>query len=268
MTELVPAVELPAPIPLPVSAPATRFGAGLASLAFFVHLVVQTLVSVMVTIAAMIVLVIQNDGKVPGTETLLDAALGPAAIAVIIGNGLVAVAVALLISREVRGEAGPRGLGLRKGNVRQHLLTALAGVAVGVTWMLVATLLPKPSQSQYGPLAKIMQTPGTWRYALTFMGIVLAPPAEELFFRGVLLAGYVRRFGLFTGSIITTVLFVLLHVPETLHYLPALGAITIVGIVLLLIRLRTDSIFVSTTFHVTYNAVLMIATLIGGSAFR
>lgn len=152
--------------------------------------------------------------------------------------------------------------------MRQHLLIALAAIATAAAWILVATLLPRPSQSQYGPLAKIMQTPGAWRYALAFMGIVLAPPAEELFFRGVLLAGYVRRFGLVTGSIITTVLFILLHVPETMNYLPALATITLVGIILLLIRLRTDSIFVSTTFHVIYNAVLMIATLISRSPLR
>lgn len=262
MTDLVPTAELIAPVPIAVPSP-PRFGAALASVIFLLYLIAQTMTAFVVALAIGVFMIVANGGQPPASSAMLAASMPAATVLAFFTGGIIVAVSALVWARHLRAEAGPRGLGWRRGTPSQELFAALGGVAVAILWTFAMTYVFRgPSPKQYGPLVKMLSSGGWGRYAVAFTGVVLAPPVEELLFRGILLAGYVRRFGLVAGSVITTLLFVLMHLGETIHYLPALGVVTAVGIILLLIRLRTDSIFVAMAFHMTYNAVLMIPALV------
>jgi len=268
MTELVPVAELAGPVPVVVPLP-PRFGAVLASVIFFLYLLAQTVASAAAVVVVTVILLLRSGGQMPSNASLLAASMQVATI-LAFGAGAIVVAGSMLLwTRHLRSEAGPRGLGWRRGTPRQQLLAALGGIAMAAAWLLAMKyLFPPISPKQYGPLAQMMSR-GAWNhFTIAFVGIVLAPPVEELLFRGILLAGYVKRFGVVAGSIVTTLLFVMMHVGETIHYLPALAVVTMVGVILLMIRLRTDSIMVSTIFHTTYNAALMVVALWGASLLQ
>ena len=263
MTEFVPAVELAAPLPMAV--PVDRrspFGAALAFAIFLLYLFAQVIASFVAVFIAALVTIIRNGGALPAADAIVPMSLAIATPLAFGAGAIVIAGATLLWTRHLFEERGPRGLGWRRGALRQHLLAALGGIVMAAFWMLALKyVLPPISPKQYGPFAQML-TGSTWsRAAVAFVGVAMAPPIEELLFRGILLAGFARRFGVIAGCVISTTLFVTLHLGETIHYLPALGAIAVVGVVLLLIRLRSDSIVVAMIFHATYNAALIGTTI-------
>ena len=125
-------------------------------------------------------------------------------------------------------------------------------------WALLLTSLV------YGPLASLVVgyfhpaakkwfvvPDSPWGLGLAFfLVVVLAPLAEELFFRGWLYTALRWRFG-FAGALWTTaILFALAHWEST--HLYAL-AILPMGLVLGYLRERTGSTRATTLFHMLYN---------------
>lgn len=88
------------------------------------------------------------------------------------------------------------------------------------------------------------------------LGVGLAPLAEELFFRGLLLPLLVRRWGPLPGLLVSALLFAVLH--ADLGSLPAL-AIFAVG--LTLACARTGSLWVAVLMHALFNAANMALLL-------
>jgi sodium transport system permease protein len=94
-------------------------------------------------------------------------------------------------------------------------------------------------------------------YALSFVAVVFAAPiTEELLYRGVGISLLLPRFGVPVAVGVTALLFGLGH-----GLLLSLAAFVWFGIVIGLLRLRTDSIYPAFVVHCTFNAVGMIAPL-------
>jgi len=88
--------------------------------------------------------------------------------------------------------------------------------------------------------------------------VLLAPLAEELLFRGVLLHRFGRRFGLGRGMVIASALFGVLHMNPI--------AITVFGVLLSVLYLRSRSLWATTLAHAINNAVpLVMLSLSSGS---
>lgn len=118
--------------------------------------------------------------------------------------------VSLLLSRHWNGAPPPGGRGsfFRTGMCRGALWSAGIAVLTVICFLVLSALGHDPLGMIRHPL------PGT-RMGIAgyfLVGGLLSPVAEELIFRG-LLYGYFRRWGILPALIISTLLFVLAHMP-------------------------------------------------------
>ncbi len=89
------------------------------------------------------------------------------------------------------------------------------------------------------------------------MIVVLFPLMEETLFRGLLFTGLAQSWGTTIGGIMTTVLFVAVHMPKVLEYWPALLAVSLIGTLAVWLRIHTGSLAPGIAMHSTYNGVLV-----------
>lgn len=94
------------------------------------------------------------------------------------------------------------------------------------------------------------------RIYMFFIAIALAPVAEELFFRGLLLPTMARKFGLSRAILVTSVLFAAVH-----PHLPALVPLFVVSVFLCVAYAYTNSIVVPIVMHVLFNGVNILLLL-------
>ena len=104
---------------------------------------------------------------------------------------------------------------------------------------------------------------------LTAYFAILAGVCEECLFRGViqtsLMPGPNARHPKLQNVIaiaITTILFAFMHVPQSMEHLWALIPIALVSIVSGILRVRSGAIYQSILLHISYNAILLMPSLI------
>jgi membrane protease YdiL (CAAX protease family) len=95
-------------------------------------------------------------------------------------------------------------------------------------------------------------TVGQW-VALVIGGCVLAPIFEEVFFRGILMHRWARRWGTPTGVVASSVLFALLHDEWIGKF--------IFGVAMCALYLRTRRLWVSIAAHAINNALFIVPSL-------
>jgi membrane protease YdiL (CAAX protease family) len=133
------------------------------------------------------------------------------------------------------------------------------GLGLVVLFPLVNHVLPA-GHGPTGPLANASHE-GPWaRLSYVVLALLVAPPVEELVFRGVLFAGLSRRLGTFKAGALVTLLFVVPHAPETRGNLLALAVIGALGVAALQLRIRTGSLVPPVILHTSYNLALVLAT--------
>jgi hypothetical protein len=93
------------------------------------------------------------------------------------------------------------------------------------------------------------------------MALFLAPPLEELLFRGVLYGGYRKSLGATGAAWLTTSIFAFLHIGEVIHFLPALLAIVTMALLALRMRLRYSAIGPAIAVHFGYNAMVALGVI-------
>ena len=91
---------------------------------------------------------------------------------------------------------------------------------------------------------------------LFFLAVILAPVAEEILFRGVLLRFAVQRIGVFGGCMLISLLFAMIHM-----HLPSMAPIFILAFALSLAYLATGSLLVPVVMHILFNAQSLIIML-------
>jgi len=191
-----------------------------------------------------------------GATLVLLFALMLAAAQLVLGAALAPRAVA------ASGETGTRldtlGLGAtRKLRWLALLLAPLAGVLlffVGrIVGAVVALLLPQTS-------AAAIETFVEWPSASLAVATVavVAPVAEELFFRGFLYGSMRTRLGVVSAAAITVIAFVLPHLPQVWGAWGALAALLVTSVTLTLLRVVTGSTVVPAIVHLTHNALLAL----------
>ena len=156
-------------------------------------------------------------------------------------------------------------VGWTKASVRHVALGA--GLGLGLALVYVGGLLqlfPPPAQAAWGPLTRAVSAGGWARHLWAVWALVGAPPLEEFLFRGVLLTSLARSWGRIPGAMVVTVVFVLMHALEVVQYWPAALAVTIGGVAMVWMRLRTGSVFPGMILHGFYNFGLVL--VVYGSA--
>ena len=105
-------------------------------------------------------------------------------------------------------------------------------------------------------------------YLMAAFGITLAPLLEELFFRGMLYPLLRRSWGVAAGVVVTGGAFACIHgIQLGWAWAPVL-AIFVVGVVLTLVRERTNSVAASFLLHCGYNTTLFALLWFGSDHFR
>ena len=129
------------------------------------------------------------------------------------------------------------------------------------------------SLSRYLPIPKSMPMDryfhdATGAYLLAAFGLTLAPLMEELFFRGLLYPLLRRSFSLTIAVVLTAAAFAAIHGAQLGYAWGPILSIFVVGVVLTVVRARTNSVAASFLTHCGYNFALFAALWIASDHFR
>lgn len=193
---------------------------------------------------------------------VLAADLGSTAETLLIGTALssgyvLALAVVALGAR-YRGIGFPEAVSLRPVPVVPTLAlgaaVAVAGRAAAGLWVvgLQALDIDIPAEG-LDPTRLLPDTPlGIALIAVAT--VVLAPLAEEVVFRGVLLRAFEGRFGAAVGLAVSSIAFGSAHIVAY-----AIPPILFFGVLLGVLSLKTRSLWASIVAHSLFNAVALVA---------
>lgn len=201
-------------------------------------------------------------GRAFGEDLQLSVMAPAALLSVWIGGGCMLLAALALAGPQltdrtpsggawVLGPARGMGLGLAVG-------VGVAAISLGV----VALFGPGPDLEELGPLAQMALTPGLTQVIWVIVALGLAPPIEELLFRGVLYGGLHKSLGPGRAALLTTSVFVLFHITEIVYHVPSVFGIVGLAVAALWLRLRARAIGPAIAAHLGYNAVAVLAALL------
>jgi membrane protease YdiL (CAAX protease family) len=110
-------------------------------------------------------------------------------------------------------------------------------------------------------LAQMALTPGWSRAIALGVAVLLGPTTEEILFRGVMFGGYYKSMGFAGAATLTTILFLLLHVPIIIHSRIAFLGITAMSVGAVWMRLRSGAVSCAVAVHVGHNAMVSVFAL-------
>ena len=171
----------------------------------------------------------------------------------IFASAIVCVGLILVIIK-IRGRATiAEYLGLRR-ITKKTILTLLA-ITTGIIVLsdILALILGKPLNPEF--MVNAYNT-SIWPALLWIAVVIFAPLFEEVFFRGFLFVGFRQsRIGVVGTIGFTALIWALLHVQYGVY---EIAAIFVLGIILGIMRFKTDSLWSPLLMHVFMN---LIATL-------
>lgn len=256
--DLEPLVPSDAEQALPL-APPRPFTAGRALIILVTFLIVQTAAAFVLAVVIATYYAVQISDRQLLAAKVQAVAFLPATIV----GSLVGLLVAFRMTRSsfpgsiASGALKP--IGWVAVSPRVLAASALLGslIAVGVQFILIRAFPPSPDQS-FGPLVHAAATPGLSRLGWALLALAFAPPIEEFLFRGILLHGFAKTWGLTTAVLLSSVIFAAFHLPETRSYWPALSGILLLAGVAAAVRLSTKALGPAIALHAGYNLVLVV----------
>lgn len=250
--------------PPPVIALPKRLGARAATYILLGYLGAQVAAGIGVAVVGGAITLLQG-GSTHDPEfaaRLTQRMMAPIAVLSLVGSGITVLFMSLRLVRERLRDRSSVGAAWAVGTAGELAQGLVLGLLVAVGYAAFAALFgPHAPDAKMGPLAKMSVTPGWPQLLWIVAALVLAPPVEELLFRGVLYGGYRQSFGPIWAALLTTAIFVLLHLTETIYFLPSILGITALALTALWIRLRFAAVGPAVAVHVGYNAVIAAAVL-------
>lgn len=148
-------------------------------------------------------------------------------------------------------------LGFVKSPRRFLALGFIAGVClflgIGLLGNLLTKLFGTPAPQSFA--LAVNGANYTWEFILlTFLGGVVAPMKEEMFFRGLIYPPLRQTFGRGKGILLTGLFFAALHL-EVIRFIP----LFIGGVVLTWLYERSGNIWTSIVAHGTWNILMALA---------
>ncbi len=205
------------------------------------------------------VLASKSHGKVP--VYIPTPGLGLLAASVLTGY-LLAAAWAIWYSFYIAkpllrvGDAG--GLGWRGADPHGYLVAAGLSVAVVAVALGLMRLVPPDIAKLTGPAEELGRSHGWPHIILVVLMLGLAPFVEEFVFRGTLIAAFARRFHVVTAVLLSTLLFVMMHAADKIHYWPGFIDVGLLGLACAFVRLRYRSVRPAMLLHFLYNGCLVV----------
>lgn len=242
----------------PASSP--RLKAGPAFAVFVLYIATQILVSIAVGFITALVAALQGANL---QEPQIISRISQQAVAFsVITSCFVAGVVTLLFSarrfsQEIK-ERSPTGAAWVLGTPKSILWALAVGLLIALACLFLSPLMSAlPEQDAVGPFTRMANTSGFQRIIVIVIALILAPPVEELLYRGVLFGGFCRSFGALWSAILSTMLFVASHVMEAIHFWPAFIFIGLMASAALWFRLHSKAIGPSVALHFSYNVVIL-----------
>ncbi len=206
--------------------------------------------------------------------TVLTAPFGDDAAALVLGEGQMSLigSIVLLISTQVAllvvswlfvfrpralvgwpSWAGPDPLGAVRSGLGWGALAWIGATAASAAMVWALDALGLPADTQAAEQALLVVDP--WLAVLAI--VVLAPIAEELFFRGVVFNAWLREGGPRYAVIGSAVLFAVIHVS-----LVAIVPIFLLGLALAWVYRRTANLLAPIVMHATVNGISVALALL------
>jgi membrane protease YdiL (CAAX protease family) len=129
-----------------------------------------------------------------------------------------------------------------------------AGALLGLAIQFASNWMPAPPKL---PIDDMLRTTSE-AWLMTVFGVLIAPFAEEVFFRGLLFPALARHTGTLVSLLVTSLLFGAIHSAQLAGAWAQIACIALVGCVLTAVRWRFHSLASSTLVHVGYNGVLFV----------
>ncbi|HEV3030858.1 MAG TPA: type II CAAX endopeptidase family protein [Polyangia bacterium] len=191
-----------------------------------------------------------------GLQIDLGVLLGAALVGTLLA-GLAALRMLRRSFGQAGGDAVRAAVGWTPASGRDAARAALTGFVLMAAFAVVGAALPARPHT-LGPLARAAGAGGWARLAWAALAVGVAPPVEELVFRGALYAGLARSWRPPWAALATTAVFVALHATELGAYWPAWIAIALLGAFALRARLASGSLLPAIALHASYNLGLVL----------
>ncbi len=136
------------------------------------------------------------------------------------------------------------------------LIAPVYGFVLYVLGGRLAGLFPHTGQA---PIEAFVSMPSGMLSVATIA--VVAPIAEELFFRGLVFSLLERRAGTVIAFVATALLFTVVHVPQVWGAWGGLASVALVGVGLTGLRVVSGSTAACALAHLAYNSALVVSTL-------
>lgn len=170
---------------------------------------------------------------------------------------VVFVVAAIRFIEKVRGPFQPLALHVPE---RSWLVIPLALAGAVALSLIARRALELVPSTGVAPIESFIAWPsGT--LALALIGVV-APVAEEIFFRGYLYAVF-RRWGEWVALALTTIAFTIFHLAQSWGNWGGVTAIAVAGIGFGVARFASGSVWVAALVHVAYNLALSFSAFFG-----
>jgi len=163
-----------------------------------------------------------------------------------------------------------RSLGWRK-------LTANPAAGAGRGWMyffsgcglaiFVALASYNVKNADHMPIQEIFKN-RSGAMLLMSMAVFVAPLVEETVFRGYLYPLFAKSLGVFSGILITGVLFGLMHGYQLGWNFRLVLLLTVVGVIFTFARARTGTVLASFLLHLGYNSMIALTSIIATRGFQ
>ena len=179
-------------------------------------------------------------------------------IPITVFSGLAVLFVARRMARDVMTVAEPAGVGWGNFSAGKFLVGLVAGIGVAAVYIaLASTVFVNYQQETKGPLSEMLNSGGLATVMVGVVAVLCAPLIEEFLFRGVMLAGLTRSFGLPAAVVLTTALFVAVHIPELMHYWPGTIGVGGMAVIAVALRIKLKSLGPAIGVHLGYNGALI-----------
>ncbi len=211
----------------------------------------------------LMIAVASTTGKVPASGIPRDFEI-PNLLMGITSQNLAIIGALAAIAR-VKGRGSLRldfGFAIRVRDIGWIAIGVLISVTAGLVLLPITELANLKGSSQ--EVVKQFERAQGLEIPLFIIGVVvLAPIAEELLFRGILLRSFMRRTSAGWAVMISALVFALVHVagdPGTYYYLPAFMAL---GLVSGYRAVRTGSLSQSISLHIGFNLLASLLIISG-----
>jgi membrane protease YdiL (CAAX protease family) len=249
-----------APPVLSLLEPLPSLRAGPATLVLASYIVTQLVVGIMMGGVAGVVAGMRHIEF----ENFVEALMPWMLIVMLLASGAAGIIAAVMLAPDALKDRRPVGAAWVRGSWPAIGGGLLIGILVALGLTVFSALGPAlDPEKDLGPIARMAIRSGFSQYVWVASVLLLAPPFEELLFRGVLYAGYRQSLGSGPAAILTTLIFLVLHIPEAIHIPAALLGIGSMALCALWCRLRSSAIGPAIAVHFGYNAVVTLTNLWG-----